>query len=72
MLREITKQVGRRFRPGDVHDYPRSVWAQIETDARKLSKDFKDLDAFSKPIAINPALQSPLKGRLHEHKRLGT
>lgn len=66
MLREITKQLGKRLQPGDVHDYPRDVWLKIAADGKTT------LDAFSKAIAHNPALQSPLKGRLHQHKRLGT
>lgn len=66
MLREITKQVGKRLNPGVAHDYPRDVWLKIARDAKMK------LDDFSKPIAHNPAMQSPLKGRLHQHKRLGT
>ena len=67
MLREITKAVGPRFKPGDFHDYPRDVWLKIAADAHQ------PLDEFSKPARHNPALQSPLKGRgAIQHKRLGT
>ncbi len=73
MLREITKQVGPRLRPGDAHDYPLAVWQKIAADAKRLNfKEFPSLDAFSKAIAHNPALQSPLKGRLRRpQQRLG-
>lgn len=43
MLRVFTKAVGR-FRPGDIRDYPRHVWAQIERSAGQ------PLDRFSRPV----------------------
>ncbi len=67
MLRKITKQIGKRFLPGNVHDYPRDVWNKIAADARQK------LDDFSEAIEHNPAAQSMLKGRgAIQHKRLGT
>ncbi len=65
MLREMTKALGR-FRVGELHDYPKHVWAKIAFDAKQ------PLDNFSKAAAHNPALQSPLKGRLHMPGRLGS
>lgn len=67
MLREITKAIGPRFKPGNTHDYPKGVWDKIAVDARM------NLDDFSKVIGHNPAHQSMLKGRgAVQHKRLGT
>lgn len=67
MLREMTKNVGRRLKMGETHDYPRDVWAKIAADAKMK------LDDFSKVVGYNPAHQSMLKGRgAVQHKRLGT
>ncbi len=67
MLREMTKDLGPRLKTGDVHDYPRDVWAKIAADARQK------LDDFSKAVGHNPAAQSMMKGRgAIQHKRLGT
>lgn len=63
MLRRITKAVGR-WREGETRDYPLSVWNKIAADLGR------SLDSFSVP-ADNPLLQSPLKGRVTLHKRLG-
>jgi hypothetical protein len=76
MLREFTRDVGRRFKAGEMHDYPRNVWNRIVIDAKTAlkatEKDFS-LDSFTKAVGHNPALQSMLKGRdAVQHKRLGT
>lgn len=65
MLRRFTKAVGR-FQAGTEHDYPRAVWAQIARSAEM------DLDKFTQTIDNNVVLQSPLKGRVVIHKRLGS
>lgn len=64
MLREITKDVGR-FKKGNKHDYPKSVWSKVEKDSGV------SLDSFSRPIEDNPVLQAPLKRKPSLHKRLG-
>lgn len=57
MLRKMTKDVGKRLKAGNVHDYPRDVWHKIAADAKQKLEDF------SEALEHNPAYQSVLKGR---------
>ena len=81
MLRKFTRDVGRRFKAGEMHDYPKNVWERITVDAAKalavVDSKFSDkgfsLDSYTEEVVYNPALQSMLKGRgAVQHKRLGT
>lgn len=64
MLRKITRAIGR-FRVGDEHDYPRSVWTKIAESAKM------PLDKFSTPVEHNPVHQSAIRTRPMIHTRLG-
>lgn len=45
MQRVFTKNVGKRFKKGDVRDYPPVTWQQIAANARMK------LDTFTTPAA---------------------
>ena len=82
MLREFTRDVGKRFKLGEVHDYPKHVWDRVVVDARtalaaidpKVAGDRGfSLDSFTRAVSYNPLSQSMMKGRgAQPHKRLGT
>ncbi len=82
MLREFTRNVGKRFKVGEHHDYPKHVWDRVVVDARKalaaadpkIAQDREfSLDSFTKAVQYNPLSQSMMKGRgAQPHKRLGT
>lgn len=65
MLRKFTKDMGR-YRAGQLHDYPRGIWNQLERNAGVPLDDFTEVVTVDKAIA-----QSMLKGKPKVHKRLG-
>ena len=46
MERIFTKNIGKRFKKGDVKDYPPIVWANIEKSAKA------NLESFSRPADL--------------------
>lgn len=43
MERIFLKDIGKNFKKGDVKDYPRSTWEQIEKSAGEKLADFSNL-----------------------------
>ena len=78
MLRKITKDTGR-YRVGEMHDYPRGVWAKLATDMLRADgkrnvkpEDIeRHLETFSEPIEFNASHQSVTRGPLRVRPRLG-
>ena len=79
MLRKITKDVGR-YRTGEMHDYPRGVWAKLAADMlraegkrnAKPEEIERQLASFSEPIEFNASHQSVTRGPLRVRPRLGS
>ena len=79
MLRKITQAAGR-FRPGNMHDYPRDTWNKIVRDLlsasgkKNITPDdmAEKLASFSEPIEFNPSLHSTTRGPLKIRRRLGS
>lgn len=61
MLRKITQAVGR-YKPGNLHDYPRGVWNKIAQDLGK------ELDSFSEVVDFNPTLNQLARSSLTQRQ----
>lgn len=65
MLRRFTKDIGR-YKEGEVHDYPKSVWDRLAVNGKTR------LERFTEVVEFNPGLQNMLRGPVRVRTRLGT
>ena len=64
MLRKFTKKIGR-YKEGELHDYPKSVWESLAKSAKAK------LDSFTESADLAQALQNPLRGPVRTRNRAG-